>query len=109
MFVVKVSNAVDYQAACAILATYDVYVSIDFTKNDKALMVVLPKINTPEGTVPAQSDVEEAEYALRMCEIDFQGTFKQEGGHLCPACRAQIEKTGHGEGFCGHITFTSAI
>ena len=108
MFVVKCSNAVDYQAAAAILATYDVYVSIDFTKNDKALMVVLPKINTPEGTVPAQSDVDEAEHNLRMCEMAFQASFRQ-GDNLCPVCRAEIERTGEGSSVCGHITFTSAI
>ncbi|MGH0053272.1 MAG: hypothetical protein ACQ5SW_07790 [Sphaerochaetaceae bacterium] len=108
MFVVKVNNSMDYQAACAILAQHDVFVKIDFTKDDKALIVVGPKLNTPEGMVPAQSDIEEAEYTLKMCEMHFQNLFLQ-GGNLCPVCRAEIERTGEGSSVCGHLTFTTTI
>jgi len=92
MFVVQPKNAYDYQAACAILATHDVYVKMDINPINTIIVVT------------ERSDYD----ALRDCEMAFQASFHQVG-NLCPVCRAEIERTGEGSSVCGHLTFSSVI
>jgi predicted nucleic acid-binding Zn-ribbon protein len=72
--------------------TYDVLVS-KIHKDGRTYLVVSPKI---DGY---------ADY--RLAELFFQMNARPARikGHLCPACQWEIEKTGEGEAFCGHLTF----
>lgn len=76
MFVIRVKNAVDYQAACDILAGHDVYIEMEYHHDHGgATMVITPRVHYPEGDVPAGSDIEEGNENFRLCEMHFQNVF----------------------------------
>ena len=105
MFIINTPNAVEYQLATDILAQHDVHVKMEWEGN-KAVMVVTEQM--PEMPCKFEA-LEDAVIKLDLCERHFQMHFRQAKGHLCSECRKEIEKTGHGEGFCGHLTFTTSI
>jgi hypothetical protein len=80
-------------AACALILEYV----------DSVIFEPLSETDIIVKSMPGKAD------GIRLCEMAFQMNFHQAPVYMCPACKAEIEKTGKGDAVCGHLTFTKPI
>ena len=100
MFIIKPTSLIDLHSALLLCSSYKVNTHI-YSDNGKP--------ETLEVHVTANEESDDPESSLRLCEFAFQINFHQSGKYICSKCLREIEKSGNGNGTCGHLTFTRLI